>query len=335
MILIYAILILLGLVLLIGHYGLPEQSLPAPAAPEKDRIMAEGGPYRFEGESKIAFILCHGFRGSAHNTRSLGQFIHSMGHTAIGVLLPGHGTSVEEMTRVRYEHWYSHLERIFLEERSHYKKVFLVGFSMGGMLSLDVAARNADSFRPAGLITISAPVFFNGFYNGKLVLSQPTAALSGLMKIFQKEYAVEKTLPGVLRQNPWVGYLDSFALDAFHSFKLNMKAVRRRLGRISVPYCSVMAANDRTVSPENQFYIYSRIQSREKRAYMLLLPPDLTSMHSLLTHHYASQRVFNFISQFIHDTLDERKAGDPKDQPALERFKNLFRRSRPEDLVNH
>ncbi|MBE7438540.1 MAG: alpha/beta fold hydrolase [Spirochaetales bacterium] len=327
--------LILCLLLLLGHFGLPEPYLPGPPAPDPDRIMAEAAPYRFEGHSGVCFILCHGFRGSAHNTRSLGEFIHQMGHTAIGVLLPGHGTTIEEMTKVRYYHWYDHLEKVFLEERSRYRKVVLVGFSLGGMLTLDVAARNADSFRPAALITISAPVFLNGFYNGRLVLAHPTAALSGIMRIFQKEYPLDKKLPpGVQRQNPWVGYMDSMALDAFHSFKISMRAVRNRLGRISVPYCSVMAANDQTVSAENQFYIYSRIQSREKRAFMLLLPPDLTNMHSLLTHHYASHKVFHFIRQFIDDTLDESGQAENGTPPLMERVKNIFRRNKPEDLIH-
>ncbi|MBX7057460.1 MAG: alpha/beta fold hydrolase [Leptospirales bacterium] len=312
------------LALLIGHYGLPEKALPMPPAPDPEHMLEGAAPWRFEGKSGIAFLVIHGYGGSPFNVRPLGEFLHSLGHTAIGPLLPGHGTRIEDLARTRFQHWESYIERMYLEERSRYRKLFLVGFSMGGAVALRIASRHADTFRPAGLITISSPVFFNGFFNGRLIFHQPTMPLTGLIKIFQPILRLERNRPGqVERLNPWVGYRYQHALAALHSFKRALPAVRAGLGRIHAPYCSIMAANDRTVSAENQAYIYNRIQSREKRALMFILPPDLSTMHTLLTHERARDRVFRFLQSFIDETLNADSA--PRPAPKGWKFPRLRR----------
>ena len=300
--------ILLGaaaLLALLGHFGIPEKRRPLPPEPDETRIMAGAEPWRFEGDSGVAFLICHGFRGSPFNVKPLGEFIHSLGHTAIGILLPGHGTRIEDMHESRFYHYVEYVEKQYLSERSRYRKIFLVGFSMGGTICLRVAARNADTFRPAGIVTISSPVFFNGFYNGRFIMHQPGTALSGIIRHLRPILPMGDRPRGTEKLSPWVGYAREVSVEALHSFKRSLHTVRAGLGRISVPYCSIIAANDRTVSAENQIYIHNHIQSREKRAYMFILPPDLSTMHTLLTHVRARARVFRYIESFIRETLED------------------------------
>lgn len=335
------LLLAAGLVLL-GRFGLPEKRLPPPPTPRPERIMDRAGPWRFEGDSGVAFLVVHGFGGTPFNVQPLGEFLHSLGHSAIGVLLPGHGTSIEDMNAARFEHWEEYVERRYLEERARYRKLFLVGFSMGGAICLKIAARNADAFRPTGILTISSPVFFNGFYNGKFVLHQPATMLSGILKIARPTLRfAHKRHASLERLNPWIGYQYELSVPALHSFKCAMPAVRRGLGRISSPYCNIMAANDRTVSAENQAYIHNRINSREKRAYMFILPPDLSTMHTLLTHERARERVFRYIETFVEETLEDhdrrrRQAEEPEPRGLLSFFSRKpprRRRRTPDDLI--
>lgn len=301
--------------------------MPPPAPPTAGQIMPGAEPYRLEGGSGVAFLICHGFEDSPLTTRPLGEFLHEMGHTAIGILLPGHGTRIEDLTRVRFYHWQDTLEQVFRDERSKYKKVFLVGFSMGGTLMLDLAGRYADTYRPAGIITIASPVFFNGFFNGRLILHQPMTMFTGVLRLFTSVLKIEakKKTRSVQRLNPWLGYDATYALDTLHSFKRALAGVRAVLPRITVPYCSIMAANDRTVSAENQIYIYNRIQSREKRALQFIMPPDMTNMHTLLTHKRAQGQVLRYIEEFVQDILqDYEEPSEPSH--AFSRFMGRLKR---------
>lgn len=304
----WVFVLLVAALLLLGHYGLPEKRLSMPPAPATERLLVGAEPWRFEGDSGIAFLICHGFRGSPLHVKPLGEFLHGLGHTAIGVLLPGHGSTVEELAKARFYHWEEHLERRYLAERSRYRKIFLIGFSMGGTVCLQVAARNATSFRPAGIITISSPVFFNGLFNGRWILHQPGTALSGILRHVQPIVRLPERPQTGERMSPSTGYIPDIPMDTLHSFKRALAGVRQGLRRISVPYCSIMAANDRTVSAENQSYIHGRIQSRDKRAYMFILPPDLSTMHALLTHVRARDRVFRYIESFVRETLADAES---------------------------
>ncbi|HMW61053.1 MAG TPA: alpha/beta fold hydrolase [Leptospiraceae bacterium] len=319
------LVLLVASIFILGHFGLPEPARPMPEPIDPRQIMPGAEPYRFEGTSGVAFLICHGFEDSPLTTRPLGEFLHGLGHTSIGILLPGHGTKIEDLTRVRFYHWQDYLETLFREERSKYRKVFLVGFSMGGTLMLDLAGRFADTYRPAGVLTISSPVFFNGFFNGKLIIHQPMTMFTGIMRIFTSILRIEgkKKTNSMQRLNPWLGYDATYALDTLHSFKRSLSGVRRVLPRISVPYCSIMAANDRTVSAENQIYIYNNIGSREKRALQFILPPDMTNMHTLLTHKKAQKRVLRFIQEFVDDTLKDFVPETPR----RGFFARLFRRT--------
>ena len=132
-----------------------------------------------------------------------------------------------------------------------------------------------------------------------------------------------------------MGYRFSHALPAVHSFKRALPGVRRGLSRITVPYCSIMAANDRTVPPDNQTYIFNHIHSREKRAYMFIMPPDLTTMHSLLTHERARDRVLRYVETFIQETLEESGVAE-KENGRSGGLSGWFRRKRlrrPQNLV--
>lgn len=339
-ILIISILVI-TLFILLATFGFPEPLLPPPREPTAAEIMPGAEPWRLEGESDCAFLVCHGYGGSPHNTRPLGEFLHAGGHTVIGILLPGHGTTLENLNRSRYYHWRDYLEKKIREERSRYRHFFLVGFSLGGTLCLDVAARNADSFHHTGIITISAPVFFNGFFNGRLILHIPSLLLSGIVKIFFPILKKDDYRPASLeKMNPWVGYRSGHAIHALHSFKIGLGGVRRTLSQVNSPYCNIMAQNDRTVSAENQSYIYRNVSCREKRAYMFILPPDLSTMHSLLTHQKANVRIFRFIHSFLEDIMvQDREGRESLPARGLARFlpkrlRRFLHRRAPEDLVS-
>lgn len=333
---IFLFVVILAVILLVGHLGIPEKSMPMPPPPDPSRILPGAEPYRMEGDSGVAFIITHGYNGSPFDTRPLGEYLNQQGHTSIGVLLPGHGTTIEDMTKARFAHWVEHLENIYLRERNRYEKLFLIGFSMGGTVTLAVAGRNADSSRPTGIVTISSPVFFNGFFNGRLVLHQPATVLTGVIQIFQDILNTDKERPpSYAKINPWVGYGGANAVRALHSFKRNFGGVRNLLDRITSPYCSIQAANDRTVAPQNQMYIYDKIASRQKRAYTLVLPPDLTTMHSLITHHFASAKVFDYVKDFVEDILGEEVIEPPKSfwKDIRDFFKRFARRRAKKNSV--
>ncbi len=319
------LLALIGGIFILGYYGLPEPEVPYPGLPRPDRILPGAEAWEFKGDSDVCFLVIHGFAGSAFNTRPLGEFFHSLGHTAVGPLLPGHGTDPEEMQKTRYYHYLRYVNHLYHECRRRYKEVFLVGFSMGGTLAMDVASRNSLRAPVSGLVLISAPAFFNGYFNGRMIMHDFSLMLTGFARIFTDIIKLDKKLPDeVSESNPWVGYRFIYPLGPLHSFKRAFRGIRRRLPMITSPCCLVMSQNDETVNSENQYYIYSRINSREKRACMFQLPMDGTTRHVLPTHKYARDKVFRFLEDYIEDTLQDMSI--PPRPSAFRRFMRFFGR---------
>ena len=95
----------------------------------------------------------------------------------------------------------------------------------------------------------------------------------------------------------------AYTLAPLHSFKLGVQKVKSRLYRIRQPTCLIHATGDKTVHIENMHYIFRKVSSSEKRAYVFSLNEDLSTHHVLVTHQLAREKVFHYLLKFVHDTL--------------------------------
>lgn len=290
---------------LLSHYGLPEKINPDDyqELPPNTKLMQGADPYILEGESDTAFLLVHGFEGSPYTLRGIGEILHRQGHTVIAPLLPGHGTSVVEFSKTRYEHWYSTVQKIYLQYRQKYSKFFIVGFSMGGNLSLRLAIHYSHRLPPTGLVCISSPVIINGFANGKFILQDWRLLFSGIAKLLTRFVPKKNEVLASAMISPWVGYSEAYSLGPLHSLKLNVSKIRPHLKYIHCPICLIQAANDGTISPENLHFIYRKVSSREKRAFQFTIDENVSTRHVLITHDHIRERVYHYILEFIKDTL--------------------------------
>ena len=86
------LLVLLAVLFLVGHYGLPEQVNPRDfqEPPPAIKIMRGAEPFRLQGKTAVGFLLVHGFEDSPYTMRNIGDLLHREGHTVIAPLLPGH-----------------------------------------------------------------------------------------------------------------------------------------------------------------------------------------------------------------------------------------------------
>lgn len=103
-----------------------------------DPIWAEGGPGSLRG---AGILVCHGFSGTPASVRGWSEYLAGQGAAVACPLLPGHGTTWQQMELTTYEDWYSVLPPAldWLADRSRIQVV--AGLSMGGSLALRVAQR--------------------------------------------------------------------------------------------------------------------------------------------------------------------------------------------------
>lgn len=271
--------------------------------PPEDRLMSGAAPFRLEGKSDTAILLVHGYEGSPFTMRGLAEVLHQKGFTVIAPLLPGHGTNIKDFAKTRYEHWYHKVATIYAQERPKYKNFFIGGFSLGGNLVLRTAINFAHSLPPTGIISISAPVVLNGIINGKILFKDWRLFFSGIISRFIPILPKRKEILAAGILSPWVGYTEAHATACVHSLKKHIGEIRPYLWKIRSPICLIQATNDRTISSENLHYIFRKVQSYEKRAFLFTIDENVSTRHVLITHEYIREKVYHYIEKFIDDSL--------------------------------
>jgi carboxylesterase len=111
---VFWLVVLIAVILILGHYGLPEKVNPHDfqEPPPAIKIMRGAEPFRMQGNTDVGFLLVHGFEDSPYTMRNIGDLLHREGHTVIAPLLPGHGTNLRDFAKTRYEHWLAALEKL-------------------------------------------------------------------------------------------------------------------------------------------------------------------------------------------------------------------------------
>ena len=121
-----------------------------------NQIIPTAEPFFFSGKgarARTGCIVIHGFTGAPKEMRWLGEYLNQQGFTVLGIRLAGHATKPEDMIRSRYTDWLLSIEDGYNLLRTCTDRVFLLGLSMGGILSLTFAAQ----FPVQGVVTMSTP----------------------------------------------------------------------------------------------------------------------------------------------------------------------------------
>jgi carboxylesterase len=118
--------------------------MTAPILPGAEPWSAEGG--------RDGVLVLHGFTGNPQSMRGLAESLAAAGFAVELPLLPGHGTSVDDMLPTRWDDWSSTAEKVYRDLASRKRRVVVVGLSMGGTLAIWLTTRHPEI---AGLVAIN------------------------------------------------------------------------------------------------------------------------------------------------------------------------------------
>jgi len=114
-------------------------------------VLAGAEPFSATGGPHGALVV-HGFTGNPQSMRGLAQAFAAAGFAVELPRLPGHGTTVEDMAQYRWSDWSAAVEAAYEELAARCDKVVVAGLSMGGTLTLWLAARHPEV---AGIVVIN------------------------------------------------------------------------------------------------------------------------------------------------------------------------------------
>lgn len=89
----------------------------------------------------IACLIIHGFTGGPHELEPLTDYLqeHTDWHISVPTL-PGHGEKLA-LENVNYKSWIDSAEASLNHLKERYDEIYLIGFSMGGMIAAYLRAK--------------------------------------------------------------------------------------------------------------------------------------------------------------------------------------------------
>jgi carboxylesterase len=242
-------------------------------------------PFFLPGDpSKPACLLIHGFTGTPKEMRWMGDYLNGQGYTCLGVRLSGHATRPKDMVRSRWTDWTASVEDGYNLLRGVRDHIFLVGLSMGGVLSLLMSTR----LDVRGVVAMSTPF--------ELPVKQPAWQI--------RLFSYFKTYMPKSREAPGSDWFDKEAFKEHISYPLNpirsgaelqsmLGRMRLVLPKINKPVLLMHSQDETYVLPENMRHIYERLGTPDKE--MLWL----TGSNHVVTRDAARGQVFEAAAAFI------------------------------------
>jgi carboxylesterase len=120
-----------------------------------DVLLPESEPWSSRDGGPHGVLVLHGYTGSPHSMRGLAQAFAGAGFHVELPLLPGHGTTAEDLNSTTFGDWVGAAEAALARLQADSERVVVAGLSMGGALTAWLAGRHPEL---AGVIAINALV---------------------------------------------------------------------------------------------------------------------------------------------------------------------------------
>lgn len=224
-------------------------------------IFETGKDIFLKNKGKKAILLIHGYTGIPYEMKYLADSLYeNTDYTIYVPRLPGHGTNTQDFRESSANDWLRKSYDSYLKLKSTYKDISVIGLSMGGLISLLIAAK----FDIEKLITISPAL---NTYN-------PLDKLTPILKFFLpkiKQKTGEKRLKNSKDKE------EEFYHKNYHLYHYTsqvaelvkiMNLTKKKLSKVTVPTLILASEADKLVPINSAFKIKNRINSSHKEIFI-------------------------------------------------------------------
>lgn len=215
----------------------------------------------------------------------MGEYLNEQGYTCLGIRLNGHATNPKDMRRSCWTDWTASVEDGIHLLSGSVDRIFLVGLSMGGALSLLMSTR----MNIAGVVAMSTPYQLPDDY--------PLWVLK-VYSLFVRDTPKSKEVPG----SSWfdkAAFAEhiSYPKNPMHSvvqLKLLLHEMQAALTEIRKPVLLIHSKDDPYVLPENMEKIYTGLVNASDKTKVFV-----TGSGHVVTRDAARHQVFEAARDFI------------------------------------
>jgi len=273
----------------VGHGTLLRGTLPSV---NPVTLMDGSAPFYFPG-NRTGCLLIHGYTGNPSAVRWLGEYLNQQSYTVYAPRLAGHGTTPEAMLGIRWQEWYADVLAGYELLHGSCDRVFAVGLSMGGSLSLILASQQPVT----GVIALSTP---HRIADPRL----PLIPLVGRVWRFRDKSQYKETAQQFRqhvieeqrrRGEPEHGHRSYSRYPLTSILELNgaLVAMRKALPLITSPSLFIMSSQDDVVGMKDLHRNLSLCANEDKRTLILG-----NSFHGI-TEDIERETVFKAVADFV------------------------------------
>lgn len=202
-------------------------------------------------------FMVHGFRGHPAEFDPLVSFLENIGLATHRVCLPQHGDAPGDVAYTSWEEMLYQCELDLDKCKKHYKNIHLVGFSLGGALSLMLAQRNHHAFCSVTLAASPYKPVFNLEYGQ-----------------YHLRYFFNRFLPGIMYHEWDTGLpkpvFSPYLLPKFYrQMELFFDEVQQSARKLNLSTLLIHSPYDLTIPYEHSEWLYNVIPSEPR---MVTLP---------------------------------------------------------------
>jgi carboxylesterase len=242
----------------------------------ENKIMPGSEPAYLQG-NRTGCLLLHGFTSSPYDMMNLGELLHNEGYTVHIPLLPGHGTSPQQLKKIKWYQWFEAAKNELFQLRKQCDKVFTIGFSMGGSLALHLSAH----YEVNGVVALAPGMYLRNKFAG----------LSGLLSpVFW--YSAKKSGPDIKADAKTISY-EKIPLKSISELMKFFSHFKNDLKDIYSPAMIIYSRHDHVIHPKSAKYIYNNLSSGNKKIL------ELKESYHILTLDVEKEIVNSEVSKFI------------------------------------
>ncbi len=213
------------------------------------------------GKSDLArtgILLVHGFLASPAEMRSLGERLHAVGFSVLGIRLKGHGTSPWDLRECSWEDWLDSVRRGYEILSGFVPRICVAGFSTGGALSLALAAEQPPGL--AGVAAVSVPL---KFVNRNMAFVPLIHSANRLVRWLS---SAEGVMPFRRHEAefPDINYCH-MPVRGLYELTRMVEALDECLPKVCCPLLTMQASEDPVVVPGSAEEIAARVASKDKQ----------------------------------------------------------------------
>jgi len=185
-------------------------------------------------DNRPLFIITHGYGSSFFDLLNIASRLSNLEFNVEIVILNAHcdNYSPSEMS---YTKWSERLTEIYTENRKSYKEIYLIGFSLGALMSLDLA----ENYDVNGVITVSG-------YLG-LEYSSTVSYLSDVLLKFKVE-KVFRVIQVSEKAKLDVPHLKYLPLENVKMLEENANVVKRKISKLKAKRLHFHSVDDLVAS---------------------------------------------------------------------------------------